>query len=34
VPVTILEEKDKLQAMIRKMYCQLPERKVKNKKEK
>lgn len=34
VPVTILDEKDKLQAMIREMYPQLPDRKVKKKKEK
>lgn len=32
LPVTILEEKDALQAMVREMYSELPEKKPKKKK--
>lgn len=33
LPVTILEEREMLQAMVREMYSELPERKVKKKKQ-
>ncbi len=34
LPVTILDNKELMQKMVREMYCELPERKVKKKKAK